>query len=396
MVFGTIYYSTLVYLTQKVVIGHAAQEYSLLTATHDKLLAWTGIGSAISTAWQQVKLPGSPLQILYISIYLATISVLHIATPALVSVESFERSLRTQFGTQGMPTWSNMTEKYTAALLLSQGGAFLPWVTNLDPALTLGLSNRSLYDVLESASLSGGPAEISAVGFNITCGYIPALADQDETTAYGDFSSPMEAFLDIMLFPPGKLLIPNSLSPAVQKRTSKWEGYSNISGATIEDESSLLEGNYWVQVLMDFETVDLLVSESDGDGLDWGSLYLMQQLGLNPAVNPSDHEMTQSIKKPLYLHDVENALAGLVSSISTALGASIVLLVLLPMFGVTTPLHNNSLTRLGFLEAIWVFENHPELPEILEQVEDPSDYNLRTAGLIKVRLLDAICDYQPL
>jgi hypothetical protein len=45
---------------------------------------------------------------------------------------------------------------------------------------------------------------------------------------------------------------------------------------------------------------------------------------------------------------------------------------------------------LGFLQIIWVFEHHPELAEILEQVEEPTNCNLRAAGLVKVRLLDAI------
>ncbi|KAF7348043.1 hypothetical protein MSAN_01756700 [Mycena sanguinolenta] len=193
MVLGSIYYSALVYLTQKLAITHAAQEYSFFTATHDKVLAWSGIGSAISTLWQQVKLPGSPRKILYISIYLATISVLHIATPALVSVESFDLPLKAEFDTQRFPEWSNMTNKNATLTLLTKGAAFLPWVTNLGPALTLGLSNGSLYEVLESASLGGGSADISAVGFNVTCGYIPGLVAKDLGGAY-NISSPSEDF----------------------------------------------------------------------------------------------------------------------------------------------------------------------------------------------------------
>ncbi|KAF7334800.1 hypothetical protein MSAN_02366600 [Mycena sanguinolenta] len=149
-------------------------EYSFLTTTHDKTLAWIGIGSAISTLWEQVKLPGSPLEIVYIFIYLAAICLLHIATPALVSVESFNLSLMTKVKTQGMPAWSNMVDNSTL-LLLSKGGVSLPWITNMDPALKLGLSNGSLYDILETVSPGGGSAEMSAVGFNITCGYIPGL-----------------------------------------------------------------------------------------------------------------------------------------------------------------------------------------------------------------------------
>lgn len=45
---------------------------------------------------------------------------------------------------------------------------------------------------------------------------------------------------------------------------------------------------------------------------------------------------------------------------------------------------------MAFFQTIWVFEQHPELSDILEQVEDPTDYNLRAVGLVKVRVLDAL------
>lgn len=70
------------------------------------------------------------------------------------------------------------------------------------------------------------------------------------------------------------------------------------------------------------------------------------------------------------------------------LAASIVLLVLALKFLVATR-GLVSADGLGLLHTIWFFQHHPDLTEILEQVEDPTDYNLRVAGLIKVRLLDA-------
>jgi hypothetical protein len=74
---------------------------------------------------------------------------------------------------------------------------------------------------------------------------------------------------------------------------------------------------------------------------------------------------------------------------SIGLGASILLLILAVMLSAGTRTSNSGLNSLGFLQIVWVFEHHPELSEILEQVEDPTDYNLRAAGLFKVRLLDA-------
>ncbi|KAF7344712.1 hypothetical protein MVEN_01631900 [Mycena venus] len=51
--------------------------------------------------------------------------------------------------------------------------------------------------------------------------------------------------------------------------------------------------------------------------------------------------------------------------------------------------HDNDLTvnGTGILHAIWLYRNHPELDILLEQVEHPTDDNLRAAGLVQTRLL---------
>jgi hypothetical protein len=66
------------------------------------------------------------------------------------------------------------------------------------------------------------------------------------------------------------------------------------------------------------------------------------------------------------------------------------LLLLAITFSAGTRSSKPGLSGMGFLQIIWVFEHHPELSGILEQVEDPTDYNLRVAGLVKVRLSDAL------
>jgi hypothetical protein len=49
---------------------------------------------------------------------------------------------------------------------------FLPWIGNLNESETLGLFNGTLYDTLESAVLTGTTTQVSAIGFNVSCGYI--------------------------------------------------------------------------------------------------------------------------------------------------------------------------------------------------------------------------------
>ncbi|KAJ6488808.1 hypothetical protein C8R45DRAFT_1073986 [Mycena sanguinolenta] len=41
----------------------------------------------------------------------------------------------------------------------------------------------------------------------------------------------------------------------------------------------------------------------------------------------------------------------------------------------------------GILHAIWLFRNHPELQRLLEQVEHPTDENLRAAGMVQTKLV---------
>jgi hypothetical protein len=105
--YSQIYYAALVYATQNLAIAHSIQKYSFLTATHDKILAWNGIGSAFATLYHQIKWPTSSLHILVIWMYLGGISVLHVTTPAVLSTQSFNLSILTKVNTQSIPQWSD-------------------------------------------------------------------------------------------------------------------------------------------------------------------------------------------------------------------------------------------------------------------------------------------------
>ncbi|KAF8193156.1 hypothetical protein K438DRAFT_1829199 [Mycena galopus ATCC 62051] len=387
--FGMIYCTVLVYLTQRLAITYAIQKYSLLTAIHDKTLAWTGIGSAALALYKQVKLPASPLGTLSVCLYVATISVLHITNPALVSVESFSLSIPTTVETQGTPQWSG-TPNNSTLLALQMSGGFLPWIGTLDEAKKLGLSNASLYDVLEQAYPGSGHTEISAVGFNISCGYMPGVMVKEIPKTFAEqlynisfptaslhwpqwdnlpdpntilignsaFALPTDSIIlytqnsvydsDGGLGSPvplpssnvtlqfiqcsnslvpqmgqvdagSRLVIPNSLYPTIQKHNSTWQAYSTISSMKIQDEKSLLEGDYWTQIISNFDDANFLPDEpSGGWGIDWGSVNLMQQLGLNSVATLIDPE-TDTLPpltplQGLYLHDIENAISNLVAS----------------------------------------------------------------------------------
>ncbi|KAJ6481908.1 hypothetical protein C8R45DRAFT_1076052 [Mycena sanguinolenta] len=514
--FGTIYYTLLVYLTQKLAIIAMIQKHCLLTGTHDKVSAWSDIGSAVSTLYEKLKFPASSLEISFIFLYLAAVSVLNITTPALLSAESFLLSVSTAVQTQGLPT-ANTTNGATLAFFQNTG-SFLPWIDNLDQDKKLGLANESLYDVLEQTIIgSSGPTEISATGFNITCGYIPDVIMEefwpgmdsdlynvifpaenlswlgwgnapdpntillatnidgdlpgdsiilftqnpvyDSSNAQSGFRVPVpesDATLQFircyksLVFQVGqvdagsRLLVPDSLSPPIKKTSSGWQAYDVIRKmVAIQDNPSMLGEDYWTSILSGFGSGSSnIIVTSGSKSLNWGSVYLVQHLGLNPPDRVAT-TIPQSITvEPLCLHDIENAIAALVAStfwigghvrtstlrienllesnekinvpilltgpnvtvshevlaarldvrvpaITIGLAASILLLILVLLFSRDFGGSYPYLTSLGFLQIIWVFEHHPEIPDILEQVEDPTDDNLRAAGLVIVRLSDA-------
>ncbi|KAF7333175.1 hypothetical protein MVEN_02383300 [Mycena venus] len=49
--------------------------------------------------------------------------------------------------------------------------------------------------------------------------------------------------------------------------------------------------------------------------------------------------------------------------------------------------NQSSIDGTGLLHAIWLYRNHPELEDLLEQVEHPTKDNLRDAGMVRTRLV---------
>ncbi|KAJ6602731.1 hypothetical protein DFH09DRAFT_1125418, partial [Mycena vulgaris] len=499
--FGTIYYSLLLYLTQKLAITCTVKAYSTLTATHDKVTAWAGIGSALSAIYKQFTWPASFLATVSIFSYLFSISTLTVTTPALFSVETFNSFARSTAVTQTLPEWGDSAHNSTVAFIKDSGG-LLPWIGSLEKSKSLGLFNGSLYDVLTQAYPEGGKGQVSAVGFNVTCAYIPDAVVEFLTPglhsynisfpSQGTHISPINAPVpnSIMIAPiagdtiilytsnavhdsadrmipseapipdsdvslhflqcskslisqtgqvsiDSREIIPSSLTPVVQKTHSAWKAYEAFP-TSATNETTLLEGSYWSQIVSGLPLSGISFNNTQVV-LSWGDVYLNEQLGLNISTANSSPEL-------LYLDDIENALSRLVASIfwigghvreaqlavedtesadgkgtvhadppilatgkievepvvsaarldlsplavSIGLGASIILLFLAVQLSADVGGSDTCLDGLGLLQTIWVFEHHPGLSEILEQVENPSDYNLREAGLVKVRLLDAL------
>jgi hypothetical protein len=48
------------------------------------------------------------------------------------------------------------------------------------------------------------------------------------------------------------------------------------------------------------------------------------------------------------------------------------------------------LDSMGLLQMIWIFQHHPKLDHVLDEVEDPTTHNLRMAGMVEIQLVEVL------
>ncbi|KAJ7837059.1 hypothetical protein B0H14DRAFT_2792720 [Mycena olivaceomarginata] len=171
--FGTVYLAVLVLVTQKLSMRRSLVTAQPLTTTHDSTAAWAGIGSAFLCLWHQKAVRSSITGILSVFLYLGTVLVLHITTPTLFSLETFNSTSTPVVLTEGLPAMNvssyNGTFDYNLFLTAQeyiQGSLYyLPYV---DGSTNIGLTGGSLYDVPKTNS-AVGTITVRATGFNVTC-----------------------------------------------------------------------------------------------------------------------------------------------------------------------------------------------------------------------------------
>ncbi|KAF7340419.1 hypothetical protein MVEN_01961800 [Mycena venus] len=166
--FGTVYLALSLYITQRLALRRNLAMKQSLTAAHDTAASWSGIGCALVTLLNQIALPSSVIGTLSVAGYLLNISVLHITTPSLFSVQTFNKTVPTVVSTQGFPQINTTLDPKGGDTFMSINEVldFLPW---LHRRPTLGLANGSLYEVIDVDNGVGSSkvnplASISVVG----------------------------------------------------------------------------------------------------------------------------------------------------------------------------------------------------------------------------------------
>jgi hypothetical protein len=141
---GKIYVALLVLITQRLAVSAALARRQKLTSIHDMCGAWSGIGAAINSLWQQTKIAASPSTTLVILTYLGCISGLHIISSSIIQFQPFNNPMTITIQSRlawpppsvdiGSFDWRSIT-------------SMLPMLPTLSGLSANGLTNSTLYDI---------------------------------------------------------------------------------------------------------------------------------------------------------------------------------------------------------------------------------------------------------
>lgn len=150
-----------------------------LTSIHDISRAWTGIGSAIVSLWQQRKVSESFWTTLCILVYFTCISILHISSSAIMQFQTFNSIVVNMV--QSTLAWPNLSVNLQD-LNWVDIAPVIPVVTQLPDLSTEGLFGSTVYDtpLVTPTSLN---ATVGATTVHTNCGLLSNLSFNSTTFA---------------------------------------------------------------------------------------------------------------------------------------------------------------------------------------------------------------------
>ena len=90
-----LYMALLVSVTQRLALTDLLSRPQKLTAIHDVSGAWSGLGAATATLWQQTNVAASTRATLLVVLYLSCISILHGASPTIMEFQAYNATSTT-------------------------------------------------------------------------------------------------------------------------------------------------------------------------------------------------------------------------------------------------------------------------------------------------------------
>ena len=164
----------LVFITQRLAVSKFLSCRQKLTAIHDVSGAWSGLGAATAMLWNQTKLAASTKATFLVFLYLACVSVLHVASPTIMEFEAYNATTTTAVPSKS--TWPDPSVNLSS-LDMAAVGPLIPLMHSLSGLSTDGLINNTLYDTFTKTPQMIN-ASVNASTIRANCGLLPILAYQ--------------------------------------------------------------------------------------------------------------------------------------------------------------------------------------------------------------------------
>ena len=157
------------FITQQLAISAIIAQKHYLTSVYGIAQAWTGIGAAVYTLWQQTKVASSIWTLLGVISYLACISILHIAFTTIMQFTAFNSSSIIMM----QPVIALPDATILANGTWQNAFSVMPPGSLLSNIQTIGLLNNTIYDVVTT---TGDPtltnAIVNATALQANCGLL--------------------------------------------------------------------------------------------------------------------------------------------------------------------------------------------------------------------------------
>ncbi|OJA14650.1 hypothetical protein AZE42_02668 [Rhizopogon vesiculosus] len=166
--FYAFYCTILVYLMQRLTLLKNLTRRQTLTALHDTVNAWSGLGSALECLWLQTVITASWWWIVSITVYLTCIFTLHVVSSSIIQLQTFNATVdasATMFSHWPSPDIDMMGIQWQTI------SALIPTLDRLANPHNMGLDGATLYDVIQPNNISGH-AIINATTFRADCGLV--------------------------------------------------------------------------------------------------------------------------------------------------------------------------------------------------------------------------------
>ncbi|KAK0216578.1 hypothetical protein EDD85DRAFT_942889 [Armillaria nabsnona] len=199
-IISTVYIAGLILVSQQLATRRNIHARQTLTATHDNMSAWSGLGAALISVWRQTAIAASVAGSILVAGYFICVTILHITAPAIFSIQPFNTTQYSVISTtMGPPNISiNNHGSSNPSSFWLDSTPVIPYLSHSDRISKIGLENGTLYDVLP-ANAGEGEVFVNALTFNVTCGFVDGASitavgttgNWTVDTAYDDHVQPI-------------------------------------------------------------------------------------------------------------------------------------------------------------------------------------------------------------